>query len=317
MAKIDFTTALENCFQSLAEGADVESCLVRYPEMAEDLRPILATAELARASAITDVPEDAMRRGKARFLQTAAELREQRQTAKAPAVQKRNFFSQQFFRLAITTALLGFFLVTSGTGLVSASRSALPGDQLYPVKRSLEDIQLFLVFDTGNKEAFQKELEHKRVKEIKELYTEKRVAEVNFHGILESRDQQTWKVGGLIVEVDEDLNLTDIETGAMVQVIGETEDGKIKAKQIILMATPTPRPIQHPPVPQQPAKSTGQPTLLPTATAPAGEESNTPATIEDANNLQAENNNESDQNLDDNNSDDGGDDNSSDEGGSD
>ena len=58
--------ALETCLQALAQGADVESCLVRYPALADELRPILDAAVQAHAAVAVEVPPDAMRRGKAR-----------------------------------------------------------------------------------------------------------------------------------------------------------------------------------------------------------------------------------------------------------
>ena len=69
--------ALEICLQALEQGSDVESCLVRFPALADELRPILEAASQARSAAVMDVPPAAMRRSKARVLQAAAEMREQ------------------------------------------------------------------------------------------------------------------------------------------------------------------------------------------------------------------------------------------------
>ena len=120
--------ALEICLQALEHGADVESCLALFPAMADDLRPILTAALQARSGAVADVPADAARRGKARVLQAAAEMREQ--TAVAPAALalrhwQKGLIGTRLFRLAVTTAAMLAFLLTGGTGLVSASSSAL------------------------------------------------------------------------------------------------------------------------------------------------------------------------------------------------
>jgi hypothetical protein len=131
------------------------------------------------------------------------------------------------------------FLLTSGTGLVSASSGALPGDHLYPVKRSWEGIQLFFVIDSHRKVELEHQFDQKRVQEIEELYSAKRIATVNFQGVIQSQQNGVWVVDGLTVDVNHGTQLSgEYLTGATVQVIGDTEDGNIRAKQLILVATP-------------------------------------------------------------------------------
>ena len=107
--------ALEVCLQAVETGADVESVLKRYPQMADELRPIFETSLQAQSLAVPSVPEDAMRRGRARVLQHAAEMRES--TIKP----RKSRFS--FARLA-TSLVLALIFILSGTGLVRASNRA-------------------------------------------------------------------------------------------------------------------------------------------------------------------------------------------------
>jgi hypothetical protein len=242
MIKNSLFDALEICLQALDQGEDVESCLARFPAQADDLRPILTAAIQARSASAPETPVDVARRGRARVLQAAAGMREQRRVAAVvpfwrPA--KKGFFGARFFRLALTTAIMLVFLLTGGTGLVNASSNALPGDQLYPIKRSWEGLQLFLVIDSNAKVELEHEFDHKRVLEIEELYSEKRVARVDFQGVVQSRANNLWVVGGLDIAVDEETTLgANILSGATVQVIGETDDGIIVAEKIILIAAP-------------------------------------------------------------------------------
>lgn len=232
--------ALEICLQALDQGADVESCLVRYTALADELRPILIAAVQARAAAVTEVPADAARRGRARVLQAAAEMREEQVTAPAlPFWRKKGFFGARFYRLALTTALVIVFLLTSGTGLVNASSGALPGDRLYPVKRSWEGVQLAFVFNPQTKAELEHKFDHERVQEIEELYSENRFEQVDFQGLVQSKQASLWVVDGLnIVVEDETVYVGEILLGATVRIIGETDDGVIKARQITLIATP-------------------------------------------------------------------------------
>jgi len=240
MTNVNHFDALEICLQAIDQGADVESCLARFPTMAEHLRPILMAATQARSISVTDVPVQALHRGKARVLQAAAEMR-------AQGNPQKGFPGARFFRLAATTAAMLVFLLTGGTGLVNASSNALPGDHLYPVKRSWEEVQLFFVFDSNAKAQLEHEFDHERVQEIQVLYTEKRVAQVNFQGVVQSRNNDIWVIDGLNIAVNKETNLSvEILSGAAVQVIGETDDGIIKAERIILIATPVVTPAVGP-----------------------------------------------------------------------
>ncbi|MEI7844334.1 MAG: DUF5667 domain-containing protein [Chloroflexota bacterium] len=242
MMKTNLFDALEICLQALDKGADLESCLALFPEFVDDLRPILTAAVQAHSAVVKEVPAEVISRGKARVLQAAAEMREQRAAAlvaTSSSKRSKGFFGPRFFRLALTTATMLVFLLTSGTGLVNASSSALPGDNLYPVKRSWEDVRLFFVFDENSKEQLSEEFDHKRVQEIEELYSEKRVAEVDFHGVVGSMTNDVWVIGGLNIAIDPETQLSsNILNGSTVHITGETDDGVIKAGQIVLVATP-------------------------------------------------------------------------------
>jgi len=233
--------ALEICFQAMDQGADVESCLARYPELADELRPALMAAEKVRTIPNVTVPAFVARRGRARVLQAAAEMREQDRSV-LPAVpfwRKRGFLGTRISRMAITTAIMSLFLLTGGTGLVSASNNALPGDHLYPVKRSWEGVQLFFVFDKNKKVELEHQFDHEREDEIKGLYSVKRIATVNFQGIVQSQQNPIWVIDNLSVEVEHETIITgEILVGSIVQVLGATDDGIVKASQLILIEPP-------------------------------------------------------------------------------
>ncbi len=123
--------ALAESLDAIEAGADVETCLARYPHLAHELRPLLVTAAQARAAAVTDAPPDVMRRARARVLDAAAEMRER---AAAPPIARLRW-PARLTRLVFTVLAVLTFMVTGGAGLVSAASGALPGDRLYPVKR--------------------------------------------------------------------------------------------------------------------------------------------------------------------------------------
>ena len=97
---------------------------------------------MPREMAVPAPSEEALRRGRAKFMQRAAELRELK-----VAPRKRAF--PVFQRLAITLTLTAMFLA-SGTGLVGLLSTTLPGENLYPVKRSWEGLRLIFTFNELN-----------------------------------------------------------------------------------------------------------------------------------------------------------------------
>ena len=240
MTEVNLFDALEICLQSLDRGADLESCLALFPALAEDLRPILAAAIQTRAGVVSAVPQAAIQRGKNRLLQAAAEMRARGLPAPTLAApRKRGFIGTRFLRLTVTALAMLVFLLTGGTGLVNASSSSIPGDRLYPVKRSWEGVRLFFVFDNTTKQKLEVEFDNERVKEIHELYTVKRIERVDFQGVVQSQANNLWVVGGLNVVITPNTGLgAGIQPGDNVEVIGETEDGQIKAEEIILAVTP-------------------------------------------------------------------------------
>lgn len=242
--------ALEICLQALEKGADIKICLQLFPTLTDELRPILETATQARTQAIQDVPVDGMRRGRAQVLQHAAELREQKRLAVVPFWRKP-FETGRALRVATTSLTTVVFLFSSGTGLVFASSGSLPGDNLYPVKRSWENVQLALILDPKAKLERENELEHERVNEIHELFSESRKIQVDFQGLVEFKQANVWQIAGLRIAIDNEAVLNSkIVPGALVRVIGETENGTIQAEQIILIQTPsasqTPTPQKTP-----------------------------------------------------------------------
>ncbi|MCL4269658.1 MAG: hypothetical protein KJZ72_08935, partial [Anaerolineales bacterium] len=146
--------ALEICLQEVESGKDIESVLLRYPDLADELRPILKTAVKARKMSAPEPAPEVVQRGRARVLQHAAELREVKFAPRRRGI-------PVFQRLALSFALL-LFLLVSGTGILSASASALPGERLYSVKRGWEKVRLFFIFDSEARELLADEFENER-----------------------------------------------------------------------------------------------------------------------------------------------------------
>ncbi len=222
--------ALENCLQNLEQGQDLDSVLKRYPDLAKQLRPMLEASLRARTSGGITIPRDVQRRGRARLMQRAAEMREAK---RAP----RRRMIPMFSRWAITFGMAGALFLSS-TGLVSASSGTLPGDQLYPVKRTWEDVRLLFVFNPQSRDLLTSQYEQERLNEIDELLVKGRSAPIIFSGLVTNQQNGQWLVSGIPVSVSTLTRLPTgvISSGVPITIIGTTRtDGTVDAQEIQLL----------------------------------------------------------------------------------
>ena len=221
--------ALEICLQELEQGRDLNSVLARYPKLTKQLRPMLEASLRARIPDERTIPGDIHRRGRARLLQHAAGMRE--------AKRARRRVIPMFSRWAITFGVAGALFISS-TGLVSASSGTLPGDQLYPVKRTWEDVRLLFVFNPQGRDVLTSEYEQERLNEIDELLMRGRSATIIFSGLVTDQQNGQWMISGIPVMVSGVTRLpaNAISNGVPVTVLGTTRsDGTVDAQEIRLL----------------------------------------------------------------------------------
>lgn len=204
--------ALEICLREIENGVTLENVLARFPDLAAELRPILKASVKARKLNMASAPSpEAIRRGRAKLLQRASEMREAK-------VAPRRRVIPIFQRLALSLGLTATFLL-SGTGLVGASATALPGENLYPVKRTWEDLQLFFIFDKDARDAVQSQFETERLHEVNELLAEGRHEVIQFAGVFMQVNGMNY-VSGVTVVVPATLQIP--ENGTAVIATGRT-----------------------------------------------------------------------------------------------
>lgn len=224
--------ALEACLQEIEKGADVESALLRYPDLADELRPVLQAAVSARAVSAREPSEAVVKINRAKILQRAAELRE----TQAKAIFPVNWFAP-VRRLVSTLAIL-LIMFASGTSLVGASSTSLPGDGLYPVKRSWERLQVFFLLDADARKALEADHENERIEELLELFASQRYAEVSFSGLLTRQYGDDWLIAGIrvVIAPQTELPATPVQLNSALRVYGSTQaDGSVLASRIELL----------------------------------------------------------------------------------
>lgn len=228
---------LEICLQELERGVSLENILARYPKLADELRPILKASITSRmrSVAISSPSPEAIRRGRAKLLQRASEMREAKATPRRRVI-------PMFQRLALSLGLTATFLL-SGNGLVGASANALPGENLYPVKRTWEDVRLLFVFDDSARNALESQFGNERLQEVSELITEGRHELIQFAGIFMQVNGTNY-VSGLAVLVPANLQLP--ENGTAIIITGRTNaQGFVELESIELLPDGVFVPIGH------------------------------------------------------------------------
>lgn len=227
---------LEVCLQDIERGESIETVLFRYPEYADELRPILEGSVNARSMAILAPSAEVVRRNRAKVLQHAAQMREHEAQAKSSS---RRIWFASLRRVAVTLAVVAALFV-SGTGLVSAASTTLPGDNLYPVKRTWEDVLVMFTFNLQERDALEIEHENNRLDEVRELFAVGRPAEVEFSGIATSQNGNEWIIAGIRVLISDLTEVRDgpLAVGNAVRVHGYTQgDGLVLAERVRLLAS--------------------------------------------------------------------------------
>jgi hypothetical protein len=140
-------------------------------------------------------------------------------------------------RLAFAALGALVVLLFGGRGLLVASAAALPGDPLYVVKRTAEDLRLRFS-STSARVELEQEYNDRRALEIHELFSLGRVSAVTFEGLVTAMSEDSWTVGDLSVLLSPETVIEGMATpGRSVEVSGETESsGAIRAHRIRLRA---------------------------------------------------------------------------------
>ena len=129
----EFENIFDDCLERLARGDTLMQCLESHPEQAEQLEPLLRTAQMAReTSAILPHPE------------FRARARSEFHSALQEAVSKKrpSLFG---LRTRLVTAMVALSIIlVSGGGTVVMASSSMPDNPLYPLKLASEEVQMVL-----------------------------------------------------------------------------------------------------------------------------------------------------------------------------
>ena len=170
------TEILAECLEAIERGEQTpEECLARYPEHREALAPLLDVRETIVNTAPV-LP-------RAEFRRTATARLQQRMAEKTPVTfwsRLRLYWQTEPSEWLTRRTAMAFVLVAAlvvvlfgGGGTVYASGDALPGDALYPLKTTVENVRLTLAGDDRDDDLYV-ELAERRLHEMEDLVAEGR-----------------------------------------------------------------------------------------------------------------------------------------------
>ncbi len=245
---------LIECLDALAQGEALERILARYPQDTAQLRPLLETAAGLAARRL-EPSEAAKMRSREKFLAQAGSLR---RTAPRKTLGFLPRLAAGFVAAALVAGVLG-------TGAVAASGTALPGDPLYGLKRTVEDMRLQSASSPTQRQALQIEFEQRRISETNELLDAGRKGEVEFTGIIEAIQPNAWIVSGLVVQLDANTQIAGTpRINQVAEVHGVTGPTGLRASSISITSTREPELTSTPEGTETPqATETLEPTETP------------------------------------------------------
>jgi hypothetical protein len=171
---------LAQCLDDMERDGDMEEHLARYPRWRDELAPLLLMAERVRSLPDTTPSPDFRHVARARMV-NLVQVEAQGQHAQRAGITgwalryvDRLGSAVSIPRSMAVPALASLLLVIVmliGAGTAYASAESLPGDLLYPVKRTVEQVRLVLSLDDTGDALLRLEFADRRIREAGELVT--------------------------------------------------------------------------------------------------------------------------------------------------
>jgi hypothetical protein len=172
MGEKSFDHLLERCLQEVEDTGDIDVVLRRHPEHAEQLRPLLQLASTMRERyAEVPEPQAQLAVGRARLRR---EARQARRAAAAEQVAATRQEGRSSMRLRLVPTLVSIAVVVAVwmagmAGVALAADASGPGEPLYSLDRTMEQIQLRLTYDPEAATQLRMRLTQERMDEIQGL----------------------------------------------------------------------------------------------------------------------------------------------------
>jgi hypothetical protein len=129
--------------EEIEDGRSIEDCLAEYPELAEELAPLLHLA-----GAVKQMPGPVPR---PEAVQQAVSSVRHMVRGDTRAARRFSWRAFLLHPLTVSAALAASLVIVLGWTTVGLSAASLPGEFLYPVKRLSEQVQYFFTTSSEGK----------------------------------------------------------------------------------------------------------------------------------------------------------------------
>ncbi len=173
----EISQIIEQSLESILSGeTTLDAVLRQYPELADILRGELESALwlVSRQRAVAPRPGYIVASRK----RLVARIQEDAKGSNARRASLGLVFPRKLSFTFASLLVVFLLLLLGSTGVVSASRSAVPGDHLYSVKRAAENVTYSLTFDTEKRAELQLEYSKQRLNEVETLISRGRYDKV-------------------------------------------------------------------------------------------------------------------------------------------
>lgn len=247
MDRAQVARLFQECYQRMERGESLQSVLASYPEHEDFLAPMLRAAAYD-LNHKKDQPDLVVKQSGLERLERSIEswkgvsaldqpepVESRHSTGLDPirttAVTTGRSFWVPRYALVLIAVLM---ILGSGFFTLSASAQSLPGDSLYPVKRSVETLRLAAARDEGVRSALVQDFRQRRLVEVEQLLSRRRSEKVEFSGQLVKGGDGSYTISGYQVTIPPEIELNGIsEVAGRVRVAAVTqEDGRLVAESI-------------------------------------------------------------------------------------
>jgi hypothetical protein len=153
---------LANCIEEIRGGkSTIEECVKRYPHLGNELRSLLEIAVCLKPDEVTPSPEFKERAKMHLFDEVQSEPMKVSQSV-------WKWYRTSPYRILAPVSIAVLILVIAGGSTVYASQSSLPGDTLYPVKTTVENLQLAITTSPAVKADLYLKFTQRRIDEVQQ-----------------------------------------------------------------------------------------------------------------------------------------------------
>lgn len=286
----EFDIILQSCLELIESGQEtIDSVLSRYPDLAEELRPELEMAFWIQSKTESLEPRPGFVSSSRRRLLERIQQESQQTKARDPLFTWMSWLKSAPVTIAVIAVLIVSLISVSG-GAVLAAQGSLPGDNLYPLKISLEKAALAVTVNQTQNAQLSVQFTERRSAEIYQMVSEGRYDHINdsvanfetqvnstiqtLDVVANNNDQQAQELASslkiILTNQNEFLSKLIITAPgtakpALAKAIRVTENG-VTAADVLIKTPPPPAPEEATFTPLAPWSPTPSLTPLPTNT---------------------------------------------------